>query len=132
MRAKCQNAKPQHFVLVERQPELESMLESELESELESSWLVMDAKLVDRQAGSAAMAQGQRCHRAGAPRGHQRGATARELLCSASFLCAHGEQTGPSCFLPIGGNGLKPVGERDGNAAHGPCASASEPQDKWT
>lgn len=88
VRAKCQNVKPQHLL---------STLESESESELElkSSWLVMDAKLVDRQAGSAAPPPLPRCvigpgHlRASAGGAREQGnALVLRLFC---VRCAHGE-----------------------------------------
>lgn len=105
---------------------------SQSESQSVSSWLVMDAKSVDRQAGSTAMAQEPQwrcpaigpghlgsacCGRRGAPGCAGRGGGG--ALGLRLFLCAHGVQTRPSRFLPIGGNGLKPVCKRDGAQ---PCA----------
>lgn len=82
VRAKCQNVKPQHL-------EWSSELESESELELKSSWLVMDAKLVDRQAGSAAPPPLPRCV---IGPGHLRVTTkgcegARKCTCAPPFLC---------------------------------------------
>ncbi|KAM8704432.1 hypothetical protein ACLKA7_008956 [Drosophila subpalustris] len=69
--------------------------ESKWKSKSESSWLVMDAKLVDRLAGSTAMAQEQRCHRAEAPMEQRKlqGNVIEAILVLRLFLCAHGEQT---------------------------------------
>lgn len=92
----------------------------------------MDAKSVDRQAGSAAMAQEQRSCPAIGPGQLGSAEAARERLRGNSgappFLCAHGVQTRPSRFLPIGGNGLKPVCKRDGATLYyrSPQVRASE------